>query len=78
MRSRSRCPGSPERDDIKRRHVDSERLIIMPEIPLTYPELLDLMDAARVLSLSSGSAQVEATLTLFTDVVLERLVIASR
>lgn len=63
---------------IKKKHADSERLILAPEVPLTYPELTALMDAARLMTISArrgGDAQT--SLVLFPEVVLEGLVVAT-
>lgn len=63
--------------DIKKKHADSERLVLTPEVPLTYPELTALMGAARELAIQSRRSDVQTSLVLFPDVVLEGLVVAA-
>ena len=58
---------------LRRSHADSETLILTPAVPVTYPELTALMDAARALTLDGHSLNNHTTLVLFEEVILETL-----
>ena len=58
---------------LRRSHKDSETLILAPVVPVAYPELTALMDAARALTLPSRRPEEQTTLLLFETVVLEAL-----
>lgn len=58
---------------LQQNHTDSETLVLAPSVPVTYPELTALMDAARALTLDSRSLESQTTLVLFEEVILEAL-----
>ena len=57
---------------IKRQYEHSEKLVLTPEVPLRYQDVVRLLDATRSLSLADEVDGTERSVPLFPVVVLSR------
>ena len=63
--------------DIQKEHHTSDTLVLTPVVPMTYPTLTALMDAARAMPIETRRGDAQTQITLFDEVVLERLVVTA-